>query len=87
MKRKESFLMQSVGGVNLLVPLGSQVVDMNGIITLNATGCCVWERLAEDRSVDELTAAIVERFDVDFERARSDLKIFLDEMARLGLVE
>ncbi len=39
------------------------------------------------RSVDELTAAIVERFDVDFERARSDLKIFLDEMARLGLVE
>jgi hypothetical protein len=60
-KRKESFLMQSVGGVNLLVPLGSQVLDMNGIITLNATGCCVWEQLAEDRSLDELTTAIVER--------------------------
>lgn len=79
--------MQNVGGVSLLVPLGSRVLDLNGVITLNATGCCVWEQLAEDRSVDELAAAIVERFEVDFDRARSELKIFLDEMARLGLVE
>lgn len=87
MKRKSDFMMQNVGGENLLVPLGSQVVDMNGLVTLNATGRCVWELLAQDRSVDELAAAVTERFDVDRERARADVQTFLDEIARMGLLE
>lgn len=86
MKRKDGFLMQDVAGENLLLPLGSQVLDTNGILTLNATARCVWELLAEDRSVDELAAVVVERFDVDGERARADVQTFLGEIARLGLL-
>ena len=86
MKRKDGFLMQDVAGENLLLPLGSQVLDTNGILTLNATARCVWELLAEDRSVDELAAVVVERFDVDSQRARADVQTFLDEIARLGLL-
>ncbi len=87
MKRKDSFLMQDVAGEILLVPLGAQVMDMNGIMTLNATGRCVWELLAEERSVDDLAAAVAERFDVDSERARTDVQAFLDDITRLGLLE
>lgn len=87
MKRKANFLLKNVGGENLIVPLGSQVVDMNGIVVLNATGCCIWEFIADDRSVEELAAAVVERFDVDHARARADVQTFLDEIARLGLLE
>ena len=87
MKRKNSFILQNVGGQDLLVPIGEQVMDTNALITLNKTGHCVWELLAEDRSVDELAAAVVERFDVDIKSARADVKAFLDEIARLGLIE
>ena len=86
MKRKDDFLMQNVGGENMLVPLGAQVVDMNGIVILNDTGSFVWTLLAEDRSVDDLAAAVAERFDVDLERANADVRSFLDELARLGLL-
>ena len=37
MKRKADFMIQKVGGENLLVPLGAQVMDLNGIITMNNT--------------------------------------------------
>jgi hypothetical protein len=87
MKRKASFMMQNVGGENLLVPLGTQVMDLNGLITLNDTAVCAWELLAEERSVDELTAAVVERFDVAAEIARADVQTFVDEITRLGLLE
>lgn len=87
MRRKDNFILQNVGGENLLVPLGAHVIDMNGLVILNATGHCVWELLAEDRSVDDLTAAVVERFDVDPRCARADVQIFLDELARLRLLE
>ena len=45
MKRKADFMMENVGGEYLIVPLGAQVMDMNGIITLNATGAHLWELL------------------------------------------
>lgn len=87
MRRKSDFILQELGGENLLVPLGAQVVDMNGLVILNATGRCAWELLAEDRSVDDLAVVVAERFDVDPERARADVLTFLDEIARLGLLE
>jgi len=80
-------LLQNVGGQDLLVPIGAKVMDMNALITLNATGRRVWELLAEDRSVEYLVAQVVEEFDVDLERARADVQAFLDDLGRLGLLE
>jgi len=87
MKRSEDFLLQNVGGQDLLVPLGPKVMDMNSLITLNATGRRVWELLAEDRSIEYLVAEVVKQFDVDLERARADVQAFLDDLGRLGLLE
>lgn len=87
MKRKNDFIMQDVGGENLLVPLGAQVMDLNGLITLNDTATCVWKLLAVERSLDELTAAVAERFDVDPETACADVQTFVDEIAKMGLLE
>jgi hypothetical protein len=87
MKRKADLMMQNVGGENLLVPLGAQVMDLNGLITLNDTAAWVWELLAEERSLDELTAAVAERFDVAAATARADVQTFVDEITRLGLLE
>jgi Coenzyme PQQ synthesis protein D (PqqD) len=87
MKRKPDFMLKEVGGEYLLVPLGAQVRSLNGIITLNATAACVWELLAEERSLDELTAALAKRFNVSAEIARNDARTFVDEITRLGLLE
>ena len=87
MKRKTDFMMQSVGGANLLVPLGAQVMDLNGFITLNDTAACVWELLDQERSLYELVAAVAERFDITPEIAHTDVQNFLEEINKLGLLE
>jgi len=87
MKRKADFVLQNVGGENLLVPIGAQVMDLNGLITLNATGRCLWELLAQDRSAEDLAAALPERFEVDIQRARADVQVFIEEITRIGLLE
>jgi hypothetical protein len=87
MKRKSDFILQNVGGENLLVPLGGQVLDTNGLVTLNATGRCLWELLAQDRSVEDLAGALTNEFEVDIQHARADVQVFLDEVARIGLLE
>jgi hypothetical protein len=87
MKRKDDFLLKNVGGQDFLVPLGAKVRDMNCLITLNATGRCIWELLAKDRSIEELAAGLAERFDVDKESAHADVQAFLDNIARFGLLD
>ena len=86
MKRKEEYLMQNLGGEYILVPLGAEVVNLNGIIVLNNTGRFIWEQLAKDRSAEELVTAVRERFDADTERANADVKAFLDDITHRGLV-
>ncbi len=87
MKRSADFLLQNVGGQDLLVPIGAKVMDMNALITLNPTGRLIWELLAEDHSIEDLATEIVEHFEVDLERARADVQVFLDELVRLELLE
>ncbi len=87
MKRKSDFLLKTVGGQDFLVPLGPKVRDMNCLIALNSTGRCVWELLAEDRSIEDLAAEIVKRFDIDEEKARADVTFFLEDVERFGLLD
>jgi hypothetical protein len=87
MKRRAKFVLQNIGGENVLVPFGSQVMDLNGIVTLNVTGCFLWEHLSEDRSLDDLALAATKKFDVDYERVRIDIQHFLDEISSMGLLE
>jgi hypothetical protein len=71
----------------LLVPTGARVLELHGMVLLNSTGRCMWELLAQERSVDELAATIAERFDVDELRAHADVQSFVVEMAQMGLLE
>ena len=87
MKRKADFMVQNVGGENLLVPLGAQVMDLNGLFILNDTAAWVWELLAAEVSLDELSSAVAEQFGVDHETAHADVRTFVDGITRLGLLE
>jgi hypothetical protein len=87
MKRSPDFVLRRVGGQDFLVPMGEKVRDMNALITLNATGRSVWELLAEDRTPDDLIAAVADRFDGAPERIRADVLAFLDDLSRKGLIQ
>jgi hypothetical protein len=87
MKRRQDFLLQDVAGEKLLVPLGAQVMDLNGLVILNDTAACVWTLLEQERSLDELSAALADRFDVGLETAAADIRTFIDEARRQGLLE
>jgi Coenzyme PQQ synthesis protein D (PqqD) len=87
MKRKDDFLLENVGGQDLLIPLGSKVLDINGMVVLNPTGRFIWELLAEDRSLEELVAAVVEQFDVEADRAGADVRAFVNDLSREGWID
>lgn len=85
-RNDERFVLEDIGSVGLLVPLDTRVVDLNGIVTLNATARYLWELLAEQQTVDDLAAQLTERFEIDLPQARTDVQVFVDSMSDLGLL-
>ncbi len=87
MRRVDSLILQEVGGEAILVPTGAKVVDLNGLVTLNATGRRLWIALAEDQTLDSLVEVLCTDFEVTPEQARADITSFLTDLERLQAVE
>jgi hypothetical protein len=81
------FLLRRVSNAYILVPLKKKIVDLNSIFALNETGAFVWELLEKGLSEDEIVERIVNEFDVDITQAKNDIRYFLQELMKHGLIE
>ena len=87
MKRSSAFVLRRIGSETLLVPVGAQVASINGLIVVNDVTSFVWNLLAEDRSLDALVLAVGEAFEVESDRARQDLRVLLDDLSCMGVLD
>ncbi|MBU0609115.1 MAG: PqqD family protein [Armatimonadetes bacterium] len=87
MKVKDGFLLREIAGEHIVVPIGERVVDLNGLLTLNATARVLWEELATEQTEDDLVEALTERFEVSPEVARTDVSDFIGLLAEKGLLD
>ena len=61
-------------------------IDQNQLHVLNAVGPRVWE-LADGRSFEQMVADIVREFEVEPDRARLDVRQFVEQLLALGALQ
>ena len=54
---------------------------------LDDVGSVIWAELAEERTVRDICGTVVEQFEIDDGRCKSDVIEFLDQLVQAGLVE
>lgn len=86
MKRLDGFVTREIGGKLVAVAVGERTKTFNGMITLNGTAALLWEALEKDRTEDNLVEALMEKFEVSEEKARRDVKGFLEKLEKAGLL-
>lgn len=77
MKLKSTIILRKIAGETILVPVGEDAVRVNGLITVNEVGALICDQLKEERTMDELIAAVTEQFDVDEQTAQTDIASFI----------
>ena len=87
MKVKNSFVLRKIAGSNVVVPIGSETADFNGMMTLNETGAMLFAMLDKDRSVEDLTNAMLSEYDVSAAEAEADVKAFVETLEKAGMLE
>ena len=57
-----------------------------GMITMNPTGTFLWEQLETEQTLETLTAALLENYEVTEEKAREDVVRFVEKLRPTGAI-
>ena len=76
-------------GIRLRCEAGAEPLLLvpEGIVTLNVSAAAILETLGEGKSVDEVVAALQERFDDSEASLAGDVRETLEDFAAAGFVE
>ncbi len=86
MKIKNGFVLRNICDEYLVVAVGRQTLDFKGLIKLNESGAFLWEQLKNDRTEDELLAALTAEYAVDEATAKADIAAFLSSLKEADLL-
>lgn len=87
MRIKKGFAKREIAGSNIVVPVGKNSLEFNGMITLNDSGSFFWDCLCEDTTVDKVVERVTAEYDVDAERAKKDVEAFVKMLEDNNLLE
>ena len=87
MQIKNGFMLRDIAGQAVVVPLGSRVVEFNGIMTLSESGALLWRKLEKNSSFEEMVELLLAEYDIDKETASKDVENFLESMRSNKILE
>ena len=87
MKIKEGYLVHEVAGNYVVIKIGQEAVNFNGLITLSESAKMLWDLLKNDASIDDLVNKLLSEYEIDEETARIDTLEFIDILKKNNILE
>ena len=87
MKIKNGFAKREIAGSYIVVPVGKEASEFNGMITLNESGSFFWDCLQSKTTFDGAIEKITSEYDVEKSRAEEDLKKFITMLKENNLLD
>ena len=87
MKLSENFVLKTVAGATVVMPVGEAVSKVNGMIKLNPTAKIIWEALEENKDFDGILESMKNTFkDVDEATLKEDINYFLEKLRKYEIL-
>lgn len=86
MNLNKDFILRNIAGESILVATGSATQDFNGMITLNEVATFILENIDECETEEVVVEKVLEEFEIDEETAKNDVREFLDQAIKFGIV-
>ena len=87
MKIKDGFILRSVAGQHVVMPIGQEAVHFNGLIQLNETGKLLFEHLQKEATEDDLVNVLKETYEVDQATATKDVQAFINTLKSKNVLQ
>ena len=80
------FVTREIAGEILLVPVGEQTRNLNGMVTFTETGAFLWKHLNGERDAEDLAGLLADECGENMETVLPDVVEFLNRAVEKGLV-
>ena len=87
MQIANGFILREIADTWVVIPVGSRLVEFNGIINLSESGALLWRKLEHNVTEDDLVASLLIEYQISESNARQDVAEFLDAMNAKGLLK
>lgn len=87
LSQSTSIVTRKTGNEYVLVPITNNIADMNSVYTLNETGAFIWEQIDGKKSVEDIITMLTEEYDIDKQKAESDVFTFIDDMSKYVIIQ
>jgi hypothetical protein len=85
--KEADLVTRNVVGETIIVPVKSNVGDLDSIYTLNELGTMIWELIDGQRTVNQIAEEVCIAYDIGPEEARKDSLEFLESLEEAGLIQ
>lgn len=87
MKLKDGIVTNSIDGESFAIATGKAAKDFNGLIKNNPTAAFIFELLKKEQTEDSIVKAMLDKYDVDEETVRKDVRALLELLKNKNLIE
>ena len=89
MKIKTGYLVHEVAGNFVVIKIGQEAVNFNGLITLSESAKMLWDLLNRDEgaTVEELVNKLISEYEIDEETAKNDTLEFVQSLKDNNILE
>ncbi len=87
MKLNDNYILKTVAGMPVVVPVGDAVNEIHGMITLNGTAEVIWKALENGFGYDEIVVAVKKEYNVSEDVIEADLDAFLEKLRKYKILE
>ncbi len=87
MKLNENFILKTIAGSPVVVPVGDAVNTIKGMITLNGPAEVIWKCLEKGNEFEEILQQLKVKYDAPEDILKKDLEAFLEKLKSFNIVE
>lgn len=89
MKTKKGFNLRNVCGEQIMVAEGKENIDFTNIINMNESSAYLWNEVQgkDNFDIDILTDLLLQKYEIDNETARKDVKELIEQWYAAGIIE
>lgn len=86
MRIKDGYVLRQVAGNSIVIAVGEEALNFNGIITINGAGAFLWEQLSKGAEKEDLLSAMLKEYDIDADTASKDIDEFISKLKSADLL-
>lgn len=87
MKIKYGFVLRKIADEDVVIPIGDNIANFNGVIRLNESAAFLWKLLQDEITKDELVGFLIREYNIDEGLAINDVEKFINTLNENKVIE